>query len=278
MRTKVKLVDINPSVVAAWREIFSDNPEVEVVEGSMLEQKVDAWVSPTNAAGNMDGGLDGVIKSHLGQGVQTALHKAIARQGGRLSIGDAVCVESPEKPPRFLISTPTMEGSSDDVSKFANVAWACAAAFQAIHMRNNEVPGSIGSVAVPGLGAATGKVPPERCASLMYAAYNLFRARSFQTFDDMREAMNAIMPAPNLISGRFALGEAMKDAGLGDAVLDDDEDEEQDGHSAVQATEAAETAAEESESPEKASGSPNPDLSAFDQYQKKYQNWKEGQQ
>jgi hypothetical protein len=61
-------------------------------------------------------------------------------------------------------------------------------------------------------------------------------------------------------------------------VLDDDEDEEQDGHSAVQATEAAEAAAEESESPEKASGSPNPDLSAFDQYQKKYQNWKEGQQ
>jgi hypothetical protein len=58
MFVKVILVDINPKMVAAWRSTFEENPEVEIVSGSMLTQSVDAWVSPTNAKGRMDGGLD----------------------------------------------------------------------------------------------------------------------------------------------------------------------------------------------------------------------------
>ena len=51
MLVKVVLVDINPKMVEAWRATFEENPEVEIVQGSMLEQTVDAWVTPTNCAG-----------------------------------------------------------------------------------------------------------------------------------------------------------------------------------------------------------------------------------
>ena len=45
-----------------------------------------------------------------------------------------------------------MVTSSEDVSDTMNVALACAAAFQAVHMQNAREPGSIASIALPGLG------------------------------------------------------------------------------------------------------------------------------
>src|SRR6185437_13306422 len=65
--------------------------------------------------------------------------------GATLPIGSAVCVPSGAANPKFLISTPTMEQSAQDVRETLNVALACAAAFQAIHMRNERAPGSIAS-------------------------------------------------------------------------------------------------------------------------------------
>ena len=43
--------------------------------------------------------------------------------------------------PAYLISTPTMTASSEDISDTLNVALACAAAFQAVHMQNAREPG-----------------------------------------------------------------------------------------------------------------------------------------
>jgi hypothetical protein len=93
--------------------------------------------------------------------------------------------------PRYLISTPTMVGSSDDVSDSLNVALACAAAFQMVHMQNARQPGGIRSVALPGLGAATGRVPVEICADLMWTAYDLFRRQEFTDFGAMRQALES---------------------------------------------------------------------------------------
>src|SRR5262249_59702736 len=70
MLPKVVLVDINPKMIQAWRATFEENPEVEIVQGSMLDQAVDAWVTPTNARASMDGGLDGVIKGHFGPAIE----------------------------------------------------------------------------------------------------------------------------------------------------------------------------------------------------------------
>ena len=186
----VVLVDVNPRVVEAWRAAFADTPEVRIVRGSILVQPVDAWVTPTNARGSMDGGVDAKIKRHLGSSIQTRVQQEIARlHGGLMPVGCATCVRTEADWPRYLISTPTMVGSSEDVSDTLNVALACAAAFQAIHMQNAREPDGITSVALPGLGAATGRVPPRVCANLMWTGYTLFHDYEFADFAAMRAAL-----------------------------------------------------------------------------------------
>jgi len=138
----------------------------------------------------MDGGVDAVIKRHLGAGIQLRVQRAIRDQfGGPLPIGSAVCVRSGATNPKFLISTPTMTQSVENVRETLNVALACAAAFQAIHMQNEQEPGSIESVALVGMGAATGRVPPQVCANLMWAGYTLFNDYSFRDYDNLRKTV-----------------------------------------------------------------------------------------
>lgn len=194
MLVKVVLVDINPKIIAAWRQSFESNPEVEIVHGSMLDQTVSAWVSPTNSLGRMDGGLDLVIKRFLGDRIERAVQGLIkSKYQGSLPVGHALAVATERPQPRYLISTPTMVSSNEDISASMNVALACAAAFQAVHIQNTEEPGSIRSVALPGLGAQTGRVPPEICADLMWTAYDLFREHAFRDFAQMRMALQGIL-------------------------------------------------------------------------------------
>src|SRR5438045_2895277 len=101
----VVLVDINPEMVAAWRAVFADEPSVRVVQCSILETDADAWVTPTNAQGRMNGGLDAVMKKHFGPSIEKAVQSEIARShGGTLEVGAATCVPTGRASPRFLIS------------------------------------------------------------------------------------------------------------------------------------------------------------------------------
>ncbi|MET9247689.1 macro domain-containing protein [Nonomuraea sp. NPDC003709] len=187
---KVVLVDVNAKVVQEWLAAFADTPEVEIHKGSIVSEQADAWVSPTNSRGRMDGGVDAVIKRHLGAGIQLRVQRAIRdRFDGSLPVGSAVCVPSGATNPKFLISTPTMVQSAQDVSETLNVAMACAAAFQAIHMQNEKEPGSITSVALVGMGAATGQVPPKVCANLMWTGYTLFNDYRFEDYDNLRRTI-----------------------------------------------------------------------------------------
>ena len=139
LSVQVRLVDINQKMVEAWRETFENNPEVQIVPGSMLEQTVDAWVSPTNSRGFMDGGLDAVIKNRLGPVIEQQVQQAIAtKYGGVLPVGHATCVTTGVAMPKYLISTPTMNSSAEDVSDTMNVALACAAVFQAVTLQKAQ--------------------------------------------------------------------------------------------------------------------------------------------
>lgn len=194
MLVRVILCDVNPKVVAAWRSSFEENEEVDIVHGSMLDQTTSAWVTPTNSAGRMDGGLDLVIKNFLGGQIEKKVQAQIKeRHQGAMPVGFAVCVPTGKVHPGHLISTPTMVGSSDNIGATMNVALACAAAFQAVHIQNAAEPGSIRSIALPGLGAQTGRVPPEICADLMWTAYDLFREHAFDDFAQVRKALEAIL-------------------------------------------------------------------------------------
>ena len=237
MLVRVVLVDINPKMIAAWRATFEENPEVDIIAGSMLQQQTSAWVSPTNAKGSMDGGLDAVIKKHFGSKIEQSVQKEIARlYGGTMPVGHAVAVETGSPMPGILISTPTMAASAEDISDTMNVALACAAAFQAVHMQNARVPGSIRSVALPGLGANTGKVPVEICADLMWTAYNLFREKEFTDFGELRKALEGELGELGGTSGK-PLGTAKPKAAAAakapstdfdDADDDDDDDDDED--------------------------------------------------
>ncbi|MFF4162240.1 macro domain-containing protein [Streptomyces sp. NPDC001741] len=189
---RVVLTDVNTDVVEAWRAAFADEPGIEIRKGSILDEKVDAWVNPTNARGRMDGGVDAVVKRHLGAGIQLRVQRAI-RDGfaGNLPVGSAVCVPSGADVPKFLIPTPTMEGSSQNVSATLNVALACAAAFQAVHQQNRKEPGSITSVALVGMGARTGRVPARVCANLMWSGWTLFNDHRFEDYDELRSTIVA---------------------------------------------------------------------------------------
>ncbi|WP_329232103.1 MULTISPECIES: macro domain-containing protein [unclassified Streptomyces] len=189
---RVVLTDLNSAVVEAWRAAFADTPEVEIRKGSILDAKVDAWVNPTNSRGRMDGGADAAIKRHLGAGIQLRVQRAIRDGfGGSLPVGSSVCVPSGAVEPTFLIPTPTMAESSQNVSETLNVALACAAAFQAVHQQNKRAPGSIRSVALVGMGARTGRVPARVCANLMWTGYTLFNDFVFADYDDLRSTVIA---------------------------------------------------------------------------------------
>ncbi|WP_033348748.1 macro domain-containing protein [Kitasatospora aureofaciens] len=189
---RVVLTDLNATVVESWRAAFADVPDIEIRHGSILAENVDAWVSPTNSRGRMDGGTDAAIKRHLGAGIQLKVQRAIrSRYAGTLPVGSAVCVPSGAVNPKFLISAPTMETSSQNVSETLNVALACAAAFQAVHRQNRLAPGSIRSVALVGMGAQTGRVPARVCANLMWTGYTLFNDHHFEDDDELRATVLA---------------------------------------------------------------------------------------
>lgn len=185
------LVDVNPKMVDAWRAVFDGEYGVAVVRGSLLEQRADAWVTPTNARAVMSGGVDALVKAHLGPGIQARVRRAVtSRWGDAMPLGAAACAATGRLLPSYLIATPTMHGPSDNVSATMNVALACAAALQCLRAQNAVAPGSIRSVAMPGLGAGTGRVEPAVCADLMYAAWKLFEGRSFDGFHDLRAALS----------------------------------------------------------------------------------------
>jgi O-acetyl-ADP-ribose deacetylase (regulator of RNase III) len=192
MSVQITLVDINPKMVRAWHQAFEDHPEVQIVHGSLLAQQTRAWVSPTNSKGSMDGGVDGAVRSYFGARIQSRVKREIATMyGGTLPVGFATCVPTGRALPAYIVSTPTMVASSENNGATLNVALACCAAFQAIQQHNDAHPGDITSVAIPGLGAGTGRVPEEACADLMWTAYNLFREQRFDSFHQMRDALAA---------------------------------------------------------------------------------------
>jgi O-acetyl-ADP-ribose deacetylase (regulator of RNase III) len=203
MSFKVVLVDVNPKMVEAWQSSFEENPEVDIVQGSLFDQKVSAWVTPGNSRGVMGGGIDRLIRQQLGDRIQTKLQKEIQRLYlGVTPIGCAVCVPTDMTTPKYLISAPIMGPSQDNVGDTLNVALACAAALQAAHLQNKRDPNSIATVALPGMGTGAGGVPVEICADLMWSAYALLKQREFPDYVGLRAGLEEQFGDLGTMTGR----------------------------------------------------------------------------
>jgi O-acetyl-ADP-ribose deacetylase (regulator of RNase III) len=98
---EIILCDLDTTLTEAWRRAFRGY-DVEVESGDLLDLEVDAYVSPANSYGYMDGGLDLLLRNRF-PGIQQRVQTA---SGGFLKIGSAVVVETVDAYVPYLVSAP----------------------------------------------------------------------------------------------------------------------------------------------------------------------------
>jgi O-acetyl-ADP-ribose deacetylase (regulator of RNase III) len=165
----VILCDVLPDLVRAWQRAFAAYPEVEVQRGDLLEVEADAYVSPANSYGIMDGGIDAVLSTRFPH-VEARVQAAIAAGGRLLPVGHALVVETGDLDVPYLICAPTMEVPSR-VGHTSNAFRAMLALLSAVEQFNAENEDAISSIAIPGLCTGVGDMEPEVAALQMAQAY-----------------------------------------------------------------------------------------------------------
>lgn len=166
------LRDRGGELTAAWRHHFAGVPDVVPATGDIFGVPVDAVVSPANCFGFMDGGIDRAYSERFGWQVQDRLRDEIARDwDGELPIGLALVLETGATDIRFLIAAPTLRAPVS-VANTLNAYLSFRAVLRAIRRHNDRHPGSIRTVACPGMGTGTGEMPVTICARQMRAAWD----------------------------------------------------------------------------------------------------------
>lgn len=162
------LADTNPKLISAWREVFSETPQVKIIEGDITKLKADALVSPANSFGFMDGSLDYAISERLGWHLEKELQQRIKNlPEGELLVGQAMILETNDADIPYLISAPTMRIPTNfniDTSINAYLA------MKAILIQANKDE-RIHTVTIPGLCTGVGRMQPIICAKQMWYAF-----------------------------------------------------------------------------------------------------------
>lgn len=161
---RIVLCDTNKAVISAFLKVFVDDHNVEVVEGSIVDQLVDAVVSPANSFGFMDGGVDTVYSAFFGPLLQENLQVAIRNLfDGEMLVGQAASIMTGHDKIGILIAAPTMRVPKQ-IFDPADVYLATRAALRLAM----KLP--IKSIALPGMGTGTGQIHPIPAAWCMKAA------------------------------------------------------------------------------------------------------------
>jgi O-acetyl-ADP-ribose deacetylase (regulator of RNase III) len=170
------LCDFDRTLAGCWEQGFAGCEGVEVRCGDLLEVVADAYVSPANSYGAMDGGLDWVLRERFGLEIETRVQAAIGRErGGMLPVGYALVVPTEDADVPYLIVAPTMELPTV-VMHTSNAFYAMRALLRAWQRFEAEGPGRIESIAVPGLCTGVGRMDPEVAAKQMRRGYDEFLA------------------------------------------------------------------------------------------------------
>lgn len=169
---EIILCDIHRGVVDAWLSYFDGISRIEILHGSVFDQKADALVSPANSFGRMDGGIDEMIVEFLGDSIQDAvLDMILDRHEGELVVGLAEVIPTNHPHFPYLVCAPTMR-VPQNVSRTVNSYLAFRAALRAVRDFNIAHGAPIRTLLVPGLGTSNGFMPPLRAARQMRAAYD----------------------------------------------------------------------------------------------------------
>lgn len=180
---KLILADTWMPMCDAWDEIAKGFDNVEVHRGSILDLEVEAIVSPANSFGFMDGGIDAAYTQFFGIGVQEELRRRINTFfNNELLVGQAVFVptEHPQIP--FVIAAPTMRIPESLPLNTVNPFLAARAALLVAKGMGVQ------TLAMPGLGTATGCVEPENCARQVGVALRMMEveAKLPESWQDVR--------------------------------------------------------------------------------------------
>jgi O-acetyl-ADP-ribose deacetylase (regulator of RNase III) len=176
--TTIVLCAVDQPLHAAWNRHCGDLENVEVHQGSILEAKCDAVVSPANSFGFMDGGIDMAYSQHFGWHIQERLQQLIrTKHHGELLVGNAEIVETDNVAIPFLIAAPTMRIPTV-LRNTVNPYLAARAVLLLIrdgvfvdgNLKGERISDAVTNVAFPGLGTGVGQVPPEICGLQMRAA------------------------------------------------------------------------------------------------------------
>lgn len=176
---KLVLVSIDPGLAKAWKVFCGDLPNVEIVQGNILDVECDAVVSPANSFGFMDGGIDGLYLDHFGRDIQTSVRRQIHEHHGcELLVGDADIVSTGNETIPYLIAAPTMRVPMklrDSVHPYlaARAVFRLVTSGKFVGGDNDgrAVESVVKTVAMPGLGTGVGGIGGNTCAQQVAVAY-----------------------------------------------------------------------------------------------------------
>ena len=177
---KIILTAVENSLLTAWQKFCGDLDFVEIYQGSILDVKCDAVVSPANSFGFMDGGIDAIYLSYFGFDLQQKVRRQIFDfHNGELIIGQADVVETNDVKIPFLIAAPTMRVPmilTDTVNPYlaARAAFILISegTFSSGSLTGEKISEHIKTVAFPGLGTGVGRVGFNTCAHQIRTAIN----------------------------------------------------------------------------------------------------------
>lgn len=166
-KLKIYVVDIDPTVLGPIRDRFKDSLyNIEFICSDIRRfattfPTVEAYVSPGNAFGLMDGGYDDALSRIVGMETVLNLRKTIVELfGGEQAPGTCLMIPFNDK---YLLHSPTMRRPS--AIKDPTVVYYCMRSVIRMCLNHN-----IQSVVVPAFGGCTGKLNPSVIADMMFFA------------------------------------------------------------------------------------------------------------
>ncbi|MGI4756215.1 MAG: macro domain-containing protein [Janthinobacterium lividum] len=169
---KVLLVDLNTRLCEQWQIAFDNVADVHIHNAPFesLMGEFDCFVSPANSFGLTDGGIDESIIQYFGQALQDSVQREIWRcYRGEQPVGTCLMVPTANKQCAWLAHCPTMRIPMDvSQTNHAYAAFITA-------LISAEAAG-VKTLACPGLGTLTGRMPPDVAARQMRFAFDRWHA------------------------------------------------------------------------------------------------------
>lgn len=169
------LVDPNHKLCEAWHKQFDELPNVEIINEYFENlPQFDCMVSAANSFGLMDGGVDLAIIWYFGNALMVQVQKQIIEEyRGEQPVGTSMIVETNHPDHPYIAHTPTMRVPME-IARTDNVYLAMWALLIELSKHNQSSQSPIHTIACPGLGTATGRVPANEAARQMALAYRNF--------------------------------------------------------------------------------------------------------